>query len=87
MSVFVLDIAEQPAFAFQADDISMAEQIARSEWLLQALDRFCRVRRPAEGRQLHLRAATDVEAALYRSRADEFAESEPRLLIAHLFEA
>jgi hypothetical protein len=82
--IFVLDIAEQPCFAFEADHLNAAEQIVRSPWLLQALDEFCRARRPADGGQLFLRAATDHEAALYRDRADEFAEAETQFLIAHL---
>jgi hypothetical protein len=82
--VFILSIAERPAFAFEADNFNAATQISRSPWLLQALDEFCRARRPADGGQLFLRAATDHEAALYRDRADEFAEAETQFLIAHL---
>jgi hypothetical protein len=84
MPVFVLDIAKRPAFAFEADDFDSAQQITRSHWLLQPLDTFCRMRRRADAGQLHLRAATDHEATLYRDRADEFAEAETRFLIAHL---
>jgi hypothetical protein len=83
-TVFVIDIAQLPAFAFEADHVDAARQIVGSAWLLRALDAFCRVRRPADGRQLRLRTATDREAALYRDRADEFAEAEPHFLIAHL---
>jgi hypothetical protein len=84
MPVFVLDLAERPAFAFAADSFDTARQITRSQSLLQALNSFCRIRRPADQAQLQLRAATEDEAALYRDRADEFAEPETRFLIAHL---
>ena len=84
MPVFVLDLAERPAFAFEADSFDAARRITRSHWLLQALDAFCRARRRADGGQLQLRCATDHETALYRDRADEFAEAETRFLIAHL---
>jgi hypothetical protein len=82
--VFVVDIAEVPAFAFEADDFDAARYIVGSHWLLQPLDAFCRVRRPADRGQLCLRAAADHEAALYRDRADEFAEAERRFLMVHL---
>ena len=83
-SVFVLDIAELPAFAFEADDFDAARNLFGSYWLLQPLDAFCRVRRPMDRGQLRLRTATDQETALYRNRADEFAEAERRFLIVHL---
>ena len=87
--VFVLELARQPAFAFAADNIDMAQQLARSKWLLQALDAFCRTRRPADRRpadlgRLQLRDATRDEAAFYRDRADEFADTAPAFLVAHL---
>jgi hypothetical protein len=82
--IFVLDIDNQPAFAFEARDWDAAQRAVRSEWLLQALDAFCRTRRPAISGRLQIRDATDNEVALYRDRADEFADTTPDLLIAHL---
>lgn len=84
--VFVLDIAGQPAFAFEAADPGRARRIARSERLLQALDDYCRAKRLAAGSQLQLRAATMAEAANYYDLTDEFAETAPHLLIARLSE-
>jgi len=84
--VFILDMAERPVFAFEASDFEMAQRLARSQWLLQALDRFCSTRAPAQDSRgrLRLREATRDEAALYRARAEEFADATPRFLIAHL---
>jgi hypothetical protein len=85
--VFVLDIAERPAFAFAADSLDRARRMARSDWMLLALDRFCRVRRPGAAGQFQLRCATDSEAAFYNDRADEFADPTNEVLIAHLVES
>jgi hypothetical protein len=82
--VFVIDVTELAAFAFEADDFDAARYIVGSHWLLQPLDAFCRARRPADRGQLRLRTATDHEATLYRDRADEFAEAERRFLVVHL---
>ena len=84
--VFTLDMAEQPAFAFEADDLDAAQRLVRSEWLLQALERFCSTRVPEldRGGRLCLRRATRDEATLYRARAEEFAEATPHVLIAYL---
>jgi hypothetical protein len=84
--VFILDLAERPAFAFEADNLEVAQRLVRSEWLLQALDRFFSTRSPAldnRGR-LRLRKATRDEAMLYRARAEEFSDVTPHFLIAHL---
>jgi hypothetical protein len=71
--VFVLDLGRHPAFAFATGDVEQAQGIVRSSWLLRALDAFCK-RRPLGGGRLQLRPATEAEAAIYRDRADEFAE-------------
>lgn len=84
--IFVLDIAERPAFAFAADNLDAAQRMVRSEWMLRALDAFCRTRRSAGAGQLQLRNATNDEARFYRDRADEFADATPYVLIAHLAE-
>jgi len=84
--VFTLDIAERPAFAFEAENFDVAHRLVRSEWLLKALDRFCRTRSPAldcRGR-LRLRDATRDETTLYRARAEEFSGATPHFLVAHL---
>jgi hypothetical protein len=85
--IFVLDIAQRPAFAFAADSLDGARCMARSDWMLLALDRFCRVRRPGAAGQFQLRCATDSEAAVYHDRADEFADPTAQILIAHLVES
>lgn len=82
--IFVLDLADEPAFAFEAADTDGAQRIARSDWLLHALDGFCRARRAAKRGRLRLRSATPTEAAIYLDLADEFADTAPQMLIAHL---
>jgi hypothetical protein len=85
--IFVLDIAERPAFAFGADSLDAARRMARSDWMQLALDGFCRARRPTAAGQFQLRYATDEEAAFYRDRVDEFADPTTQVLIAHLVES
>jgi hypothetical protein len=86
LPIFVLDRSNRPAFAFEAEDAETARRLARSRWLVQALDDFCRTRRPRPDCHgpLSLREATDDEAALFRMRADELAEERSCCLILHL---
>jgi hypothetical protein len=82
--VFVLEMAGQPAFAFEATNVEDARRMIRSETVLQALDRFCQTRHAGGGGQLQLREATVHESEFYNDLADEFAEPISPLLIAHL---
>jgi hypothetical protein len=82
--VFVVEMAGQPAFAFEATNVEDAHRMIRSETLLQALDRFCQTRRAGETGQLQLREATAHESDFYNHLANELAEPSPPFLIAHL---
>jgi hypothetical protein len=84
--IFVLDIAERPTFAFEADSACTAEALARSPWFAFAVADFFAQRGKAlnENGRFFARLATEAEASLYRTLADEFAEATDRFLIAHL---
>jgi hypothetical protein len=82
--IFTLDIGGRPMFAFEAADADEARLMVRSDWLLCAVDHFCRTRHLSVKGQLRLRVAEPDEAELYSRYADEFADSAPRRLIAHL---
>jgi len=84
--IFVLDVADEPTFAFEADGEATAEALLQSPWFALAVADFCAKRDKAlnENGRFFARPATDVEASLYRTLADEFAEVTDRLLIAHL---
>lgn len=84
--IFVLDVADEPTFAFEADGVSTAEALVQSPWFVLAVADFCSKRDKAlnEHGRFVARLATEAEASLYRTLADEFAEATDRLLIAHL---
>ncbi len=84
--IFVLDVADEPAFAFSADSADAVYSLVRKPWFTQALDDFCAKRRNARmGIGLvRMRAATEAEASLYRDRAAEFVEETDDFLIAHI---
>lgn len=84
--IFVLDVADEPTFAFEADGEATAEALLQSPWFALAVADFCAKRDKAlnENGRFFARLATEAEASLYRTLADEFAEVTDRLLIAHL---
>jgi hypothetical protein len=83
--VFAIDLGRRPAFVFAANGHDMAQSLVRSPGLLQALDTFGRLSRPAQTQRLALRKATNDEAAIYLDRADELAEETIcRLLLVHI---
>jgi hypothetical protein len=84
--IFVLDVANEPAFAFEADNTRAAEALVLAPWFLRALEDFCAKRRKARSANagMSTRAATEAEATLYRERAAEFAEAADHVLVAHL---
>jgi len=83
--VFAIDLGRHPAFVFAANDLDTAQSLVRSPRVLQAIDAFCQPRCPTQAGRLALREATTDEAALYRARADEFADDTIfRLLLVHL---
>jgi hypothetical protein len=84
--IFVLDIADAPTFAFEADSVTTAEALVQSPWIARAVTDFCAKRGKALNGNGHLfaRLATEAEASLYRDLADEFTEATDRFLVAHL---
>ena len=86
--IFVLDVADEPAFAFGAESARAAEALAQAPWFVRALGDFHAKRRKTwdAGAAVFTRAATESEAALYRERAAEFADAIDRILLAHITE-
>ena len=84
--IFVLDVADGPAFAFEAETASAAAALAQSPWFARALGDFCAKRRTTlrAGAAFSTRPASDSEAALYRARAAEFIEATDRMLFARI---
>lgn len=82
--IFVLDVADEPTFAFEADGVADAEALVQAPRFAWAVSDFCAKRGKPENGHLFARLATEAEASLYRSLADEFAEAADRVLIAHL---
>jgi hypothetical protein len=85
-SIFVLEIADTPAFAFEAESGSQAAEVARSPYFTEALDKFYSRRRESCDRNgpLHIRVATKTEASVYRDFACEFADALGCLLVTPL---
>ncbi|WP_146687357.1 hypothetical protein [Bradyrhizobium canariense] len=86
-SIFVLEIADAPAFAFEAESCSQAAEVARSPWFTRALDKFYLRRRESwdwNRPPLRLRVATTTEATVYRDFACEFADALDCFLVTHL---
>lgn len=83
--IFVLDFANEPALAFAAESVVEAEALIQAPWFTRAVDDFCRKRRKVHHGSFPVRPrlATDVEASVYRERADEFAD---HFLIANISE-
>lgn len=86
--VFVLDIADGQALAFEAENAAAAELLIRAPRFARAVGDFCCMKGcrtwDRDGRPLHARAATQAEASLYWNRAAEFAEESGQLLLAHI---
>ncbi len=83
--IFVLDIADQPAFAFEAENARAAALLVQTPRFARAFDDFCAKRGKAwtETAVVSTRAATDAEAALYRDRVAGFADATDQILVAH----
>jgi hypothetical protein len=86
--IFVLDLADGPAFAFEAESAVAAEALVSTPWFAQALDDFCARGCKTWGRNspVRARAASETEALLYLERVAEFAEESGQLLMAHIGE-
>jgi hypothetical protein len=87
--IFVLDVADEPAFAFEAESARAAEALAQSPWFVRALGDFCAKRRTAlsASAAISTRMATDSEVALYRERTAEFIDATDRILFTHITKA
>ena len=84
-TVFVLELADRQAFAFEAESAAVAEVMVRAPQFTQALNRFCDARGIVRGeRPLLLREATARETAAYSDYLDEFPEVLGRLLVVSL---
>jgi hypothetical protein len=86
--IFVLEVADEAAFAFEAKSAIAAEALVHEPWFFGAVTDFLAKRHKAWNGNVSLctRAATNAEATLYRDRAAEFAEAMDNFLIAHLAE-
>jgi hypothetical protein len=87
-SIFVLDIRNEPTFAFEAEHLAHAEEIADAPWFSSAVCEFYSNKRGKwdDSATRRTRPATEPEAAIYRDYADEFADVSDQFLIARLFE-
>jgi hypothetical protein len=82
--VYVVEFSGSQTFAFEARSAADAEEIARTGWFIQALDRFCSKRLRPKSMENFLRPAADHEAVAFRVRAEEFAEEKVgTLLVVH----
>jgi hypothetical protein len=86
--IFVLDLADGPAFAFEAGSTVAAEELVSAPWFARALDDFSTRGRKTWGRNnpVRARAASEAEASRYLERVAEFAEESAQLLMAHVSE-
>ncbi len=83
-TVFVVELLDSPVFAFEAKSSSDAGEIVRSHWFTRSIDAFRSRRQKTEALDRRLRAATDVEASIFRDIACEFPEAAGNVLVAHL---
>ena len=84
-TVFVLELADRQAFAFEAESAAAAEVMVRAPRFIQALNRFCDARGIVRGeRPLLPREATAREKAAYIDYLDEFPEEFGSLLVVGL---
>lgn len=81
--VFALELNGLPTLAFEATEISIANEIVRSAWFRRAVDRLCQ-NRPLTDSNTRPRPATAEEASLFHDLAEEFAEPTEHFFVAHL---
>ena len=85
-AVFVLDVAGESDFAFEADHLAQADEYARATWLRRSVSQF--FFQHHRGCQASFtactRPASEAEAAAYRTLADEFAETTGCVFVAYL---
>ena len=84
--IFVVDIANEANFAFEAESLGQAEAYAQTPWFLRSLGQFfARHGRGCEsGLTPRTRPASEAETSTYRALADEFAETSGCFFVAHL---
>jgi len=87
--IFTLDVANEPAFVFQAENAHAAEALVQAPRFARALgDFYAKRRKPWDVRAaVSMRPATEAEAALYQDRLAEFADVSDRVLVARLTKA
>jgi len=84
-TIFVFELADRLAFAFEAESAASAELMVRAPWFIQALDRFCDARGIVrDERSLLPREATAREKAAFIDYLDEFPEALGSLLVVGL---
>ena len=81
--VFVLELSGLPTLAFEATEISIANEIVRSAWFGRAADRLYQDR-PLMDSNARPRSATAEEASAFYDLAEEFAEPAEHFFVAHL---
>lgn len=81
--IFALEQASRPVLAFAAESASAAEKLAEAPWFVQSLTlHYARTCSDGNDRlPWTVRAATDAEAKVYRSRLAEFAEEADQVLV------
>jgi len=85
-SIFVLDVAGRPTFAFKAENLAQAEELIQASWFARALSEFYANKRQGWDNNIPVRTrfAIEAEVSIYRDFADEFADLSDRFFIAHL---
>jgi hypothetical protein len=85
-AIFVLDVPDEADLAFEADSLAQAEEYARAPWFVRSVGQFF----SHQGRGCETafasqtRPASEAEAAVYRTLADEFAETAGCFFVAYL---
>jgi hypothetical protein len=85
-AIFVLGVPDEADFAFEADNLAQAEKYARAPWLHRSVSQFLfqHNRGCQAGFTACTRAASEAEAAAYRTLADEFAGTTGCFFVAYL---
>jgi hypothetical protein len=84
--IFVVDVASEASFAFEAKSLGEAETYAHAPWFLRSVDQFFAQhgRGCQGGFTPRTRPASDAETLTYHALADEFAETSGCFFVAHL---
>jgi len=85
-AIFVVDVVDEASFAFEAKSLGEAEAHAHAPWFLRSLGQFFAQhgRGCESGFAPRVRAASQSEASVYRTLADEFAETSGCFFVAYL---